>query len=156
MGDANAAFVDSERGEKHRPAAAEKTIPLSRTARILWSTAHFAMAIIFLYCTAVQHNDPDWFLWGAGYLSAAIGCFSLMFQSYGTVMCTKQDLRMVSRWMALLSVVALCIHFFLEEKIEFTVNTEVGREGLGLMLVVGWFAVSSLGTPQPAVVSHSE
>lgn len=148
-------FVDSERGEKvqHDP---EKTVPLSKTERISWACAHAFMAILFVYCSVVQLNDPDWYLWFLGYLCAALGCFSLMLQAYGTVLVTRHNLRLVSRYMAYSSVLALCVHFIVEETIEFRLDTEVGREGLGLALVVGWFAISSLGTPQPAETSHSE
>jgi Transmembrane family 220, helix len=149
-------FVDAERGEQVRNDP-EKTVPLSKIERISWVFAHALMAILFVYCSVVQLNDPDWYLWFFGYLCAAVGCFSLMLQAYGTfLITTRHNLRLISRYMAYASVLALCVHFIIEETIEFRIDTEVGREGLGLALVVGWFAISSLGTPQPAQTSHSE
>jgi hypothetical protein len=147
--------VDPENGEKVHQFPV-KTVPLSKTGRISWASAHFFMAILFCYCSVVQLNDPDWYLWFFGYLFAAVGCFSLMCQAYGTVLVTKHNLRLVSRYMAFSSVIALCVHFIVEETIEFRLDTEIGREGLGLTLVMGWFAIASFGTPQPAEIAHSE
>ena len=79
--------VDPENGEKVHSfpvKTSQSRLYLSQEAgRISWASAHFCMAILFCYCSVVQLNDPDWYLWFFGYLCAAVGCFSLMCQAYG-------------------------------------------------------------------------
>ena len=58
--------------------------------------------------------------------------------------------------MAYSPVIALCVHFIVEETIEFRLDTEIGREGLGLDIGSGMVCNLFLRRTPASGNSHSE
>ena len=96
-------------------------------------------AALFGYATAVQYNDPDWYTWMALYG----GC---------TVACASAAAGRPRRWLALLlAAVAVPWCAWVARGVDWSrspVESEVGRETLGLALVAVFMLALALGARQ--------
>mmetsp|Transcript_30973 Transcript_30973/g.45938 ORF Transcript_30973/g.45938 Transcript_30973/m.45938 type:complete len:190 (-) Transcript_30973:213-782(-) len=122
------------------------------TARTIWTCAHGCMTLVFAYAASVQLNDPDWLLWFGGYALVAVACIALALQSnqssLPTLLPEQANPNLVARYAAILSVVGLGLNVWNEKRISFSVHNEVGRETLGLIMVLCWMVISAVFSPQ--------
>jgi hypothetical protein len=103
--------------------------------RIL-SIANFVMGLFFAYAAAMQLNDPDSLLWIVIYSTASLLSFS---KAIGFV----KRISLIYKLFTALCIVFL-IGRLLSGMVDMEPQTEIGRENLGLLIVVFWMLVSSL------------
>ena len=94
------------------------------------------MAVFFTYAAVVQWNDPDWFTWM--FLYAAAAYFSLQYGMSTLSVYTSTIFGVVA-------VLRLALIYFLEietiNSITYMVESELGRELGGCLVVAFWMAV---------------
>jgi hypothetical protein len=105
------------------------------------------MGLVFLLAAAVQYNDPDPLIWALVYLSAAAA--SLLPLAGRS-----------SRWLALaLALVCLPWALVLAFRVlgrQPLLESEEGREMLGLLLVTLWMGFILLVVQQPSTQPSAE
>ncbi|KAI2509203.1 hypothetical protein MHU86_5213 [Fragilaria crotonensis] len=102
----------------------------------LLRTLSLVMAVFFTYAAIVQWNDPDWFTWM--FLYAAAAYFSLQ---YGVSTLSVY----ISTIFGAVALLRLALIYVLEVKtidsIAYMVESELGRELGGCLVVAFWMAV---------------
>lgn len=113
-------------------------------SKILWRMSNGLMSVFFYLAAAVQHNDPDWYLWMPLYLTPSV---------ITTLQCFTSDISKDSHFQNILKVLLViftcislhCLAYFLaHETPNHILSSEEGRELLGSLIVTLWLLISSV------------
>jgi ABC-type amino acid transport system permease subunit len=130
--------------EDDKDAASASTPTISLTS-VVWALAHACMTLFFAYVAYLQLNDPDWYYWFPVYALSSVTCAVLGMHSVRRQSSSFDNV--VARSIALFAAVSVVIHFAIEQQVTISLQTEVGREAVGLAIMGFWMGLSSVLTP---------
>ena len=104
--------------------------------------ANRTMAVLFLICAAIQFNDPDPLRWAAIYGAAGFACLAAGRFRYSWPLPSGVGL-LALVWAAWLSPILPQVRLrdLARTMHAETPSIELGRELLGLVIVLGWMVV---------------
>ncbi len=111
----------------------------------VFRVANRTMAVLFLICAAIQFNDPDPLRWAAIYGAAGFACLAAGRFRYSWPLPTGVGL-VALVWAAWLSPILSQVRLrdLARSMHAETPSIELGREFLGLLIVLGWMGFLSL------------
>ncbi len=108
----------------------------------VFRVANRTMAVLFLICAAIQFNDPDPLRWAAIYGAAGFACLAAGRFRYSWPLPSGVGL-LALVWAAWLSPILPQVRLrdLARTMHAETPSIELGRELLGLVIVLGWMVV---------------